>query len=37
MAAEVLDGDTVRRWCRLSADAPCQARPVTGALPIGVE
>jgi DAK2 domain fusion protein YloV len=32
MAAEVLDGDTVRRWCRLSADALAQARAAIDAL-----
>jgi len=32
MAAEVLDGDTVRRWCRLSADALSQTRAAIDAL-----
>jgi DAK2 domain fusion protein YloV len=32
MAAEVLDGDTVRRWCRLSADALSEARTAIDAL-----
>jgi DAK2 domain fusion protein YloV len=32
MAAEVLDGDTVRRWCRLSADALSQTRASIDAL-----
>jgi DAK2 domain fusion protein YloV len=32
MSAEVLDGDTVRRWCRLSADALSQTRAAIDAL-----
>src|SRR5271170_2401246 len=32
MAAEVLDGETVRRWCRLSVDALAQARAAIDAL-----
>ena len=32
MAAEVLDGETVRRWCRLSVDALAQARTAIDAL-----
>jgi len=32
MAAEVLDGDIVRRWCRLSADALAQTRAAIDAL-----
>jgi DAK2 domain fusion protein YloV len=32
MAAEVLDGETVRRWCRLGADALGQARAAIDAL-----
>jgi len=32
MAAEVLDGETVRRWCRLSADALAQTRAAIDAL-----
>jgi DAK2 domain fusion protein YloV len=32
MAAEVLDGDTVRRWCRLSADALAETRAAIDAL-----
>jgi hypothetical protein len=32
MAAQVLDGDTVRRWCRLSVDALAQTRAAIDAL-----
>jgi fatty acid kinase len=32
MSAEVLDGDSVRRWCRLSADALSQTRAAIDAL-----
>ena len=32
MAAEVLDGETVKRWCRLSVDALGQARAAIDAL-----
>jgi DAK2 domain fusion protein YloV len=32
MAAEVLDGDTVRRWCRLSVDALAETRAAIDAL-----
>jgi DAK2 domain fusion protein YloV len=32
MAAEVLDGEVVRRWCRLSVDALAQARAAIDAL-----
>ena len=32
MAAEVLDGETVRRWCRLSVDALARARAAIDAL-----
>ena len=32
MGAEVLDGETVRRWCRLSADALAQTRAAIDAL-----
>jgi DAK2 domain fusion protein YloV len=32
MAAEVLDGETVRNWCRLSVDALAQARAAIDAL-----
>ena len=32
MAAEVLDGETVRRWCRLSVDALAQTRAAIDAL-----
>ena len=32
MAAEVLDGEAVRRWCRLSVDALAQARSAIDAL-----
>ncbi len=32
MAAEVLDGETVRHWCRLSVDALAQARAAIDAL-----
>ena len=32
MAAEILDGETVRHWCRLSVDALAQARAAIDAL-----
>jgi dihydroxyacetone kinase-like predicted kinase len=32
MAAEILDGETVRRWCRLSVDALAQTRAAIDAL-----
>jgi DAK2 domain fusion protein YloV len=32
MAAEILDGETVRRWCRLSVDALARARAAIDAL-----
>jgi hypothetical protein len=27
MSAEVMDGEVVRRWCRLNTEALAQARP----------
>jgi dihydroxyacetone kinase-like predicted kinase len=32
MVAEILDGETVRRWCRLSMDALGQTRAAIDAL-----
>ena len=32
MAAKILDGDTVKRWCRLSVDALGQTRAAIDAL-----
>jgi hypothetical protein len=32
MSAEVMDGEVVRLWCRLNAEALAQARPWVGVL-----